>query len=421
MSKILETICKFCKKDFITKTRLKRHQANKLKCNKNIEDNKIETNSIDKSKNITKPINLESLRDQITDSNLDIEEISLLIAYLEDYKNDILENTREYDITCGNCGIQFTQKKSLYRHARLNRCKSKESSRTEGIALDDILNHSRDRINTNINGNNNTTNTTNTTNIDNSRNINITNFFINVNPLGLESINHISIRDFKSIFTNIETIMDKLSYHIFNRHVPNISFYKNNLNKQIVSYLNKNLEIKLIDEKVFLNKLRDFLEDLCIQLFHNFRDQLSEDELIQYMRNLVEYQNIVSSDYEHYITKKTKSSLSRLLEYAFRNKDIKMAIDNLIKQLKTDIQTKMQLIKEHKYEDTKRCEISNEFYKKDIDDNIIDGKDSNNHKLLYVLRHKAKKANENADKECNKRILKKNIESINFSSGTHDE
>jgi hypothetical protein len=256
MSKILETICKFCKKDFITKTRLKRHQANKLKCNKNIEDNKIETNSIDKSKNITKPINLESLRDQITDSNLDIEEISLLIAYLEDYKNDILENTREYNITCGNCGIQFTQKKSLYRHARLNRCKSKESSRTEGIALDDILNHSRDRINTNINGNNNTTNTTN---IDNSRNINITNFFINVNPLGLESINHISIRDFKSIFTNIETIMDKLSYHIFNRHVPNISFYKNNLNKQIVSYLNKNLEIKLIDEKVFLNKLRDFL------------------------------------------------------------------------------------------------------------------------------------------------------------------
>ena len=424
MSEILETICKFCKKDFITKTRLKRHHKNKLKCNKNNEDSKDETNSIDKSKNIIKSINLEPLRNQIKNSNLDIEEISLLIAYLEDYKNDILEKTQKDDFTCDNCGKQYLHRQSLYKHVKLNRCKAKDSRQSGGISLDDILHLSSDTLNTNtntnINGNNNTSNTNNITNIDNSRNINITNLFINVNPLGLESIDHISIRDFKNIFTNVETIMDKLSYHIFNRHVPNISFYKNNLNKQIVSYLNKNLEIKLIDEKVFLNKLRDFLEDLCILLFHNFRDQLSEDELIKYMRNLVEYQNFVSSDYEHYITKNSKNSLSRILDYAFRNKDIKMAIDNLIKQLKTDIQAKTQLIKEHKYEDSKRCEIINEFYKKDID-NMVDGKDSNNHKLLCVLRHKAKNANAKADKEYTKKILKNNIESINFSSGTNNE
>ena len=92
-----------------------------------------------------------------------------------------------------------------------------------------------------------------------------------------------------------------------------------------------------------------------------------------------------------------------------------MAIDNLIKQLKTDIQAKTQLIKEHKYEDAKRYEIINEFYKKDIP-NMIDEKDSNNHKLLCVLRHKAKNVNDKADKEYTKKILKKNIESINFSS-----
>ena len=410
ITNISETICKFCEKDFITKTRLKRHHSNKIKCNKkNNEDNKTKNNDNNESSNITNNINIESLRDQIKNSNLDIEEISLLIAYLEDYKNDILENTLTDDITCDNCGKHFAHKQSLYKHIRLNRCKNKKPIQSGlGISLDDILNHSNDAKITNIVGDNNITN------IDNSRRIN--NFFINVNPLGLESIDHISIRDFKNIFTNMETIMDKLCYHIFNRHVPNISFYKNNLNKQIVSYLNKNLEIKLMDEKIFLNKLRDFLEDLCIQLFHNFRDQLSEDELIQYMRNLVEYQNIVSSDYEHHITKNTKSSLSRLLDYAFRNKEIKMAIENLIKQLKCDIQAKTQLIKEHKCEDERRCLVSNEFYNKNIDDEIIDKKDSINNKLLCVLRQKAQEANDKANKECNKRILKKNLESINFKS-----
>jgi hypothetical protein len=176
-----------------------------------------------------------------------------------------------------------------------------------------------------------------------------------------------------------------------------------------------------MDEKVFLNKLLDFLEDLCIQLFHNFRDQLSEDELLHCMRNLVEYQNILSSDYEHYITKNTKSSLSRLLDYAFRNKEIKMAIENLIKQLKTDIAAKTQLIKQNKSEDIKRCEINNEFYRKNVDLDNIDYKNSNNRKLLYVLRHKAQDENEKANKERNKRVLKKNLESINFKTEITNE
>lgn len=411
MSGISETTCEDCNKDFITKTRLKRHKANKIKCNKNNE-HLVKPNI----ENDSKQVSFDFIRNHTKNSNLDIEELSLIIAYLEDYKNDILENSQIEDITCDNCGKEFTQRKSLYRHMRMNRCKSKDSVKTSGgISLDDILNYpSHIKIN-NIKGDNN-----NITNIDNSQHIN-NNYFINVNPLGLESIDHISIRDFKNIFNNIESIMDKLCYQIFNRHVPNISFYKNNLNKQIVSYLNKNLEIKLMDEKVFLNKLRDFLEDLCIQLFHNFRDQLSEDELLHYMRNLVEYQNIVSSDYEHYITKNTKSSLSRLLDYAFRNKEIKMAIESLIKQLKSDIAAKTQLIKENKFEDSKRCEISDEFYKKNVDLNNIDYKNSNNCKLLYVLRHKAQDENEKANKEQNKRVLKKNIESINFKTEITNE
>jgi len=419
MTEILETTCENCGKDFITKARLKRHHLNKFKCNKIIKEDTTDKNTNDYS---SRPINPEFIINQIKYSNFDIEEVSLIMAYLEDYKNDILEKTQLDDvITCDNCGKEFTQKKSLYRHQRLNRCKPSQVSQSRGFSLDDILNHTKDTTINNITGNNNTTNTNNTINVDNSRNINITNLFINVNPLGLESIDHISIRDFKNIFTNMETIMDKLCYHIFNRHVPNISFYKNNLNKQIVSYLNKNLEIKLEDEKVFLHKLLAFLDDLCIQLFHNFRDQLSEDELIKYMCNLVEYQTIVSSDYDHDITKNTKSRLSRLLDYAFRNKDIKMAIQNLIKQLKTDIQAKTQLINQNKIEDSKRNQVNKEFYEKDNDYGEIDSKDSNNNKLLYVLRNKAMEANEKAAKELNKRILKKNLESINFTSENTNE
>ena len=79
--------------------------------------------------------------------------------------------------------------------------------------------------------------------------INNYNYNFDTNPFGLESIEHITLKDFKYIFADSSKLMNKLCEYVFLQNKSNMSFFKHNLNKQIISFLTKNMEIKRMQLK----------------------------------------------------------------------------------------------------------------------------------------------------------------------------
>ena len=208
--------------------------------------------------------------------------------------------------------------------------------------------------------------------------------------------------------------MDNLCYHIFNRHLPNVSFYKNNLNKKIVSYLTRTLEIERIDEHDFVLEMKKYLEDLCIQLFHHFKNQLSKEELITYMRNLVEYQNSHSTIDANKTSRKTKDAVVRLMDFAFRNKDIKDAIESIIRNIKDNNELKKKLISENKEKNKKRRQAINEFYYKN--NGLENSANINDDNLLYKIKQIAEDKNKIENKKISKKLLNNSLANIDFNN-----
>ena len=254
-----------------------------------------------------------------------------------------------------------------------------------------------------------------TNNITNHITNNITNITLGVNPFGLESIEHITLKDFKYIFSDTSTLMDKLCNLVFNRQLLNISFYKYNLNKQIISFLSKNMEIERIEEKDFIIQFKRLLEDTCILLFYQYREHLNKDELIKYMKKLVEYQDSILYDGD-VLNKTTKSCILRLMDFAFRNKDIKYSIEKIIKDLKTNHEAKKIIKKAIYAEEDKRDDIINEYYYRGRNGTSDNQPATGNQKLLYKIRNKAIESNKKDDKARSKRITESVFENVNFAT-----
>lgn len=394
--------CLICEHDFKSPSHLKRHQDKKKQCIKkeiinqsdnsqviiNQQDNNGNINTkflrdiINKEKERNSSIVIDLFKDQITNDGNFREQITndnsfkaLLLALL----NDSSEREKEKQIAiankivCEHCKQEFRYYQGLDKHKRLNRCKAMSIPQQN---------------NTTTNNVNQTINITNNINLNNA-NIQL---ILNVNPIGCEKLDHISVNDFKSIFTNIDTILDKLCYHIFNRHMPNISFYKNNLNKQLVSYLTMNMEIKKIDESEFIVYLKNLLQDLCIQLFFIFKDQIPRKELIKYMQNLVEHQNQLYNNDDHF-DKKFKSRITALMDDAFRKKDIRIAIENLVDNINQNINQKTHIINRNKEHVIQKNKIIKEFY------SVKPINNDNTELSLVTLKNEAIELNKQYDKK----------------------
>jgi hypothetical protein len=178
------------------------------------------------------------------------------------------------------------------------------------------------------------------------------------------------------------------------------------------------MEIERIDEKDFVIQFKRLLEDTCILLFYQYREHLNKDELIKYMKKLVEYQDSILYDGTGLMNKTTKSCILRLMDFAFRNKDIKHSIEKIIKDLKTNPEAK-KIIKKAIYdEEDKRDDIINEYYyrgRNGAHDNSASSGNGNS-KLLYRLRNKAIEANKKDDKARTKRIAESVFENVNFNN-----
>jgi len=408
------------------------------------------TSTINSNKNNLTTNEFYKLKQFIKDVDINDYKLEVIYALLKD---ELIRKADEPSTTnnifkCYGCNKVFAHKQGLHKHIRLNRCKKNEEiinniyeDEDDNISISSTIVNNNLNVNDDLNNNvndkkinktgitfnellkfnnehNNTVNhvnnvntvinntNTNNTNIDNSNNI-FANIAININAFGCESLEHISVNDFKYIFKDINNIINKLCYHIFKRHIPNISFYKNNLNKKIVSYLNKNMEITKISEKQFIVNLKYLLQDLCIELFYMFKNQLSHQELLKYMKNLISHQNLLGiNNGKNVVSQEVTDAITNLLDDAFRNNDIKIAIEAMIahinsnKKIKNTVITKNTTINDNKVKIIKEYEKANK-----------NNKDSKN---LYNLKIKAEETLKVEEDKTAKQNMNNLIKNINF-------
>ena len=388
-------ICSNCNTEYKYASYLQRHIRNKKGCIKTpvLGDISNNINQIDNNHNdifsivniydiFTKFINItkqndkkqeyfELLNNYMNENNIkhpiennqDIDKTNI------DNNKDVIQinsqsNNKTYN--CNNCNNIFSSRQSLSNHKKLERCKENKinennngdtktennnnNNKNKGLTVNDIINSDVELTN-NDNTTNNIDNTTN--NIDNTTNNNITNnnnITININPFGCESLQHISIKDFSSIFKNFDQlniILYKLSNLIYIKNNNNMNFTKHNMNKNIVTYLARDMEFKTLSEREFIKEFEKNIRKLCIELFYIHKNNLSVNELIECMKSLLLYYEMLSDTKSKLNQIELKEQLKSIMDSVFRNEDIKIILKQVEKDLLNNPEIKKQCLKKN--------------------------------------------------------------------------
>ena len=363
-------ICEICNKEFKFNCLLIRHTQGKRKCTpkSNIQsinlsivhdkpiDIKTETEPIQKKDD--KLLNLYeqffgilSVVVKNKKSNININELlKLKDNIFKDNIDPIILNSEDKKYSCIKCNTVFCNRQNLYRHNKLNRCKGTQLIKntemissdnvniinTSSIDQDSLINNSSNKkitfnelINPEINNTvNNTINLTIQTN--NNINFNIPNAF------GCESLDHITLNDFKIIFHNFNGILQKICSYVYTKNDSNKSFCKINQNKSVVTYLDKNLDVINVSESEFIEELKRNINNLAIEMFHIFKSKLTIDELVLYMRNLLLCQEPYKGINNKSSNIKLNKSLNAIVDSIFRDDEIKQVLLNIESITKKD-------------------------------------------------------------------------------------
>ena len=421
--------CNNCNKDFKYESMLKRHLDRKIKCiDSNLLNNTIQTNN-----NITHSENnsSSSIFNILNNKLSKIEVINILISLIGNNKNDIDKNNNididiDIDIdknnnidninkyVCKNCNSIFTNRQGLYKHNKLNRCKViKEIMKEEniipepkiksGTTLNDILG-----ININDSDNNEINNITNNnpiTNNDNSitNNNNITNNnpvtnIVTINAFGCENLDNITTKQFTSVFKNFKHL-HKMLYELGNivyKNNNNMNFTKNNMNKNIVTYLSRDMEVKQISEREFIKEFEENIKKLCIELFHIHKNDISLNDLIDYMKSFLLYFDILQEKKINHI--ELKEQLKSIMDYVFRDENINEVIKKIKVELQNNEELKIQCLKNNNSRLKAQKQRLNEYY-------FLPNEDNKDEKHLC----KVKDISFNQNTDDRKNILKNSI------------
>ena len=146
------------------------------------------------------------------------------------------------------------------------------------------------------------------------------------------------------------------------------------MNKNTVSVLNNKMEITKITDEQFVKILKDNINDSNIELFYNFKDDMTHTEILKYMKNMIVYKNDFINN--EIAIKQYNDTLVNFLDTAFRDKDKKNLINNIIKQLTIDTNTK-QTLKHNNYNIIKQKLKKIKEYHNTTTNNNIDTKNLN--------------------------------------------
>ena len=395
--------CNTCKKDFKYESILKRHLAKKTPCSNSninhtiIKDNNINIPILDNNTN-------NDLFNILSNKLSKTQIINMLISLINtnsNSNNNIINNDNNINdinnekinnkYSCKNCNSFFYDRQGVYKHNKLGRCKGKqeiiledniipECKKKIGTTLNNILGiNINDSDNIKINNNNNNDNSI-TNNITNNNPI--TNI-ITINAFGCESLDHITTLQFKSLFKNfnhLHKILYKLSNLVYIKNSQNMNFTKNNMNKNIVTYLDCDMEVKQISEREFIKEFEENIKKLCIELFHIHKDDISLDNLIEYMKSFLLFYDTLQEKKINHI--ELKEQLKSIMDYVFRDEDI----NEVIRKIKVDLQNNKDLKSEYIKNNTSRLKIKNkrlnEYYS-------IPNKDNTDNKNLNRIKETA--------------------------------
>lgn len=383
-------VCNKCEKEFKYLSQLKRHQENKKDCSKKLPRNDAKSlgSKVDQDINQGHEENHEQLNDlHITDSNINkLNEITKMlkdiptinkqnaneiISLIKKNMGDNSNSNRKH--VCLGCGHKFYDRQGLYKHKKYNRCNGNKQ-------LPQNINNNPEQqpAAAAINHIDNVVNITNNI-INDNRTIN-NNYIININPFKCESLDHITLDDFKTIYETIKGIDAKLFHFIYEKNKQNINFYKDNINNNTLAYIDHHMEIQYIHEKQFINELISGLNKSKIQLFHIFKNNLTADELVNYLKNMINYHKLYDNDGQ--IQQRLIKYIKTILISVYRNKYNNDIIKNLAKELEKDPELKQLLYQQHKQIIQKKSLAIKEYNNRPID--------NTDDKNLYLLFDRAK-------------------------------
>ena len=322
-------------------------------------------------------------------------------------KNEI-NNKDELNITniynCKKCYLKFSNRQGVYTHNKLGRCKGKtikekdqlNTNTTSGTTLNDILGFNiNDSDNVEISNNNNDNSITNNNNITNNNPI--TNI-ITINAFGCESLDNITTNQFTSLFkdfNNLHKILYNLSNLVYKNN--NMNFTKNNMNKNIVTYLDRDMEVKQISEREFIKEFENNIKKLCIELFHIHKNDISLDNLIEYMKSFLLFYDTLQEKKINHI--ELKEQLKSIMDYVFRDENINDVIKKINIELQNNKDLKEQYEKHNVIRQIAQTKRLNEYY---IAPNI----NNTDNKHLYKVKEIALTKN----KEDRTHMLEKQFE-----------
>ena len=165
-----------------------------------------------------------------------------------------------------------------------------------------------------------------------------------------------------------------------------MNFTKYNMNKNIVTYLSRDMELKTLSEREFIKEFEKNIKKLCIELFYIHKNNLSVNDLIEYMKSLLLYYEMISDTKPKLNRIELKEQLKSVMESVFRNEEIKVILKTVEKEILTNPKVKINSIKKN----IKRTLSQNEA----LDDHDYKPKEDNkDEKNLNRIREKAISAN----------------------------
>ena len=228
-------------------------------------------------------------------------------------------NPNKYKLCCSKCSKVFTRSDSLVRHNNSSKC-----SRNNSIAQINIQNQTNNTIQNQTNNIINNTNNTNNTIIQNVQVQNIQ----HINPFGFEDVRTIPISDMKLILQSGQNAGLHIIKIIYSK-LENKNFYKPNMSKPEIAFLNEDFNLTIYKTREFA----DALFDRCIVFLHHMLYICKNEMTLNTIKTI--YDNIEHIE-NNIRTEIYDKKLQTIIVSEFRNNNLatKNKISKYIKDIK---------------------------------------------------------------------------------------